>query len=972
MAELSNPSAAAAELQDEKTRARARIGQTINNKWRLDSLLGVGGMASVYGATHRNGSRAALKVLHSEFARDAGIRDRFLREGYVANKVDTIGRVGVLDDDVTDQDEPFLVMELLEGETLQQLWKRRERRVPVPEALQIADSMLDTLGLFHKAGVVHRDIKPANIFVTKDGITKVLDFGVARMREAGGEKTRAGTALGTPSFMAPEQAMGLTDSIDGRADLFSVGATLYAILSGQRLHQGRSDNEAFILAATQPAPSLARVGSELPVEVISLVDRALAWDPRNRFADAEAMREEIARILLGYGIVATGVQPPRAATQMNMPAATAAAPQFGAPPAAVQQPPLAPPAATPVPGSAMAVPAMPATPQPAAGQALAAQPVEEFPIDENDPAVQRLVDMFRRMEKLLPAVRQYGWGHPESDNKLRVAFNGVMEALRAAPEEVYWTLKPYSFLHRNQTVWEPTAPFDVIPYNLFAAGVRSMRFRAGVTEQELKGFCEVLLIDPARDLTPEDDVASALWERRLTHVQYDVINVFAEGDAADREAFYDEADQVENVATRAADEKINRAEAAALNVHTDQAALAASKLASQALALDPMAKKAIGAQLAMTADRWSERYVEVLADALIDAKKRGDLQLVVAPLDSSVRDQVLLRRFDVAFSMHDALTRAVEANGAREAGATRGEMTKLMFAPDTFRLLLREALRPVSTNQLVAGPLGGSAVDLDQVNAGLQRVTAELGGEHLEAVLATINEVHHEPMRKTLFGYLERAVRGREGELAARMPSLAIDVMRPLLRVLANIRSQQSMATLQQLAQSPEPHLRCEAIACLAQTPEQLHQELSRLADAPDPNLRSAALRAMAFDQVRTAGPLLVKRVQEQGFNHLPVQERKEILSALFVLNQTRAEQLAIEIVQKHGLLVDEALETTRALCAELLGQSARSMEALEAVLAATKRRWWNTQVLRDAAQVAAEAIASRLGRRLGANGEIL
>ena len=326
MAELSNPSAAA-ELQDEKARARARLGSTINNKWRVDSLLGIGGMASVYACSHRNGSRAALKLLHSEFARDAAIRDRFLREGYVANKVEHIGRVAILDDDVTEADEPFLVMELLEGETLQQLWKRRERRVPVPEALQIADAMLDTLGAFHKVGIVHRDIKPANIFITKEGVTKVLDFGVARMREAGAEHTRAGTALGTPSFMAPEQAMGLTDSIDGRADLFSVGASLYAILSGQRLHQGRSDNEAFILAATQPAPSLARVGPELPVEVIALVDRALAWDPRNRFADADAMRAEIARILGAMGVAPTG----RAATQLGMPAA---GPQFGAPPAA--------------------------------------------------------------------------------------------------------------------------------------------------------------------------------------------------------------------------------------------------------------------------------------------------------------------------------------------------------------------------------------------------------------------------------------------------------------------------------------------------------------------------------------------------------------------------------------------------------------------------------------------------------------
>src|SRR5262245_62430394 len=111
-------------VPDERARAKARVGTTINNKWRVDALLGVGGMASVYAATHRNGSRAALKILHTEFARDPGIRERFLREGYVANRIDHAGRVAIQDDDVTEQDEPFLVMELLEGETVQQLWKR--------------------------------------------------------------------------------------------------------------------------------------------------------------------------------------------------------------------------------------------------------------------------------------------------------------------------------------------------------------------------------------------------------------------------------------------------------------------------------------------------------------------------------------------------------------------------------------------------------------------------------------------------------------------------------------------------------------------------------------------------------------------------------------------------------------------------------------------------------------------------------
>ncbi|HTJ81027.1 MAG TPA: protein kinase [Polyangiaceae bacterium] len=923
--------------QDEKARARARIGKTIKGKYRLDSMLGIGGMATVYAATHRNGSRLALKILHSEFARDDAIKDRFLREGYVANKVDHPGRVAILDDDVSESGDAFLVMELLEGEELQKLWKRYNRKVPVPEALEISAQALDVLHAFHEVGIVHRDIKPANIFVTKEHVVKLLDFGVARMREAGGDKTRAGTALGTPSFMAPEQAMGLTDGVDGRADVFSIGATLYAILSGQRLHQGRSDNEAFILAATQPAPSLARIAPDLPVEVIALVDKALAWDPRNRFESAAAMRDECRQLIQKLD--------PSAVPVAQAPAAQAQS---------TQQP--------------SAQPAAPAKKE---------EPVE-LPASESDPHVQRLIDFFRRVERLLPAVRQYGWQHPEADNKLRATHAGLVEALRESPDQVYWGLLPYSFVHRTVPVWEPAAPFDVVPYNLFAAGIRSFRVSPGVTEQEVRGLCEVLLIDPAKDLTPEDDVASALWERRLEHIKYDVINVFAEGDAADREAFYEEADQLEGVAAKASDERVNRAEAAAMNVQVDAQASQVARAAGQVLALDAMQKKAVAAQLETSPERWSERFIDVVSDAFIDTIKRRDTQLVAEPLDASARDLVLSRRFDVLFPMYDAIRRSLEQAAANQRypgldpRTVGGHLTRAMFGPETVRLLLVEAIRS-NQQAIMQGPAAQSAVvNLDQLSQQLSMIFNDLGNDHVAAVTSVLDQTQHEGLRNVLFGFLQRTMSGREHEIADRIPNMSIDTARPLLRLLASIKTQGGFDQLRRLAQGGNPTLKCEATAYLAQTPEQLRDELTRLTEHPQPEVRQAALRTMAYHQVRAAGPLLVKRVQDPTFNQLPVLERRELFSALYVLNPQRGEQLAIEIVQKHGLLVDEPLEETRALCAELLGQNARTMEALEAVLQACKRRWWNTEPLRHAATTAAEAIAQRLGRRISPAGEVI
>src|SRR5580704_7491550 len=170
-------------------RAHARVGTTLHNKWRLERLLGVGGMAAVYAATHRNGARGAIKMLHLQVSLDAEARRRFLREGYLANAVGHPGAVSVLDDDVAEDGSAYLVMELLEGESLETRAERRGGRLPPAEVLVYADRLLDVLAAAHHKGIVHRDIKPDNVFVTQDGTLKLLDFGIARLRDGRGSAT---------------------------------------------------------------------------------------------------------------------------------------------------------------------------------------------------------------------------------------------------------------------------------------------------------------------------------------------------------------------------------------------------------------------------------------------------------------------------------------------------------------------------------------------------------------------------------------------------------------------------------------------------------------------------------------------------------------------------------------------------------------------------------------------------------------
>jgi eukaryotic-like serine/threonine-protein kinase len=277
-------------------RARGRVGQTLRGKWRLDVLLGVGGMAAVYAATHRNGGRMAVKILHPELSTSAEVRSRFTREGHAANAVGHEGAVKVVDDDVAEDGSLYLVTELLDGETLEDRRLRSDGRLAEDEVLSVADQLLDVLAAAHAKGIVHRDLKPENVFLTRAGQVKVLDFGIARLRElstTSSTATQTGSAMGTPAYMSPEQARGLWDGVDARSDLWAVGATMFTLLSGRLVHEGRTPNETLLGAMTQPAPSLASLVPSVGAAVAHLVDRALAYEKAKRWPSATRMQEAV-------------------------------------------------------------------------------------------------------------------------------------------------------------------------------------------------------------------------------------------------------------------------------------------------------------------------------------------------------------------------------------------------------------------------------------------------------------------------------------------------------------------------------------------------------------------------------------------------------------------------------------------------------------------------------------------------------
>ena len=278
--------------------AESRIGQVIADKYRISRLLGRGGMGEVYEARHVVvGRRFALKFLREHSARSQDSLSRFLCEAQAAGALDNEHIAAVLDFDTAADGSPFLVMEYLAGESLAALLTR-EGPLPVPRAIAILIQVCSGLDVAHRAGIVHRDLKPDNLFVTQlpsgAELIKILDFGIAKLTDPGsdGAITSSGVILGTPFYMAPEQARG-ERNVDFRADIYALGVIAYELLSGKKPHPGEGYNAILAHILTQPVTPLVTLRPGLDPGLVAVIECALASDPARRQSSIAALAEEL-------------------------------------------------------------------------------------------------------------------------------------------------------------------------------------------------------------------------------------------------------------------------------------------------------------------------------------------------------------------------------------------------------------------------------------------------------------------------------------------------------------------------------------------------------------------------------------------------------------------------------------------------------------------------------------------------------
>jgi serine/threonine-protein kinase len=275
-------------------------GQRIADRYDVIGLLGEGGMGQVYEARHVElDKKVAIKFLFMELAEDEELLERFRREARITAGLGHANIVDVMDFGVTEEGLPWLVMEHLTGESLQEIMER-EGRLEVPAARKIMIQILTGLAEAHSQGIIHRDLKPDNVYLDEvkgqGTVVKLLDFGISKI--AGHDEkenlqlTKTGVVMGTPNYMSPEQVMGNVE-LDARADLYACGTILFEMLTGRRPFEGETHNEVVVRIMGDPIPDMATLRSGLPPALVDIVLKALSRDREERYSTAEEFLEAL-------------------------------------------------------------------------------------------------------------------------------------------------------------------------------------------------------------------------------------------------------------------------------------------------------------------------------------------------------------------------------------------------------------------------------------------------------------------------------------------------------------------------------------------------------------------------------------------------------------------------------------------------------------------------------------------------------
>lgn len=894
---------------------QGRVG-TVIDRWTLQRVIGRGGMAAVYEGVDEDGTRAAVKVLHDAYVGRGSVQRRFLREAFIIGVAKHPRAVKIFAQGLGDG-TPFFAMEFVDGETLQSRWSS-VGRMPPEEVVAYAKSLLDILAAYHKEGVVHRDIKPANLIVSGREL-RLIDFGVARYRDMGtkvSEYTRDGATLGTPPFMAPEQALGKIDRIDQRSDIFAVGALMYSLLTAQFVHRGDNNDEILIAAASTPAESLIVVSPKTPEALVRVVDKALSFYPDDRYADAGEMLAALQNIDLGLGLSGPLKAPE---------APSSAAPATAAGPDPVPR----------VDGNAEEV---------RKAAAIAAFGADAFASIHTN-ITDALEVMFRGLKRVFDSAQLYDASHPKVRQRIDEAYELVNQILHEYPEECAFVVRMSSFQVGDTPIWTPKAPFDQIPYRMFINGLRVIRFLPGLTVEELRSFL-LLIIQPASELPAEDDLGTALWDMNLRHIQTTMVTSFTvSDDVHEQNAFETELNKVvETEESFLSREGTSLVELLGLIAETGDGGLAQAHMTSR----DAL----IGMRLAQTSrafpfreqfvdalkrDNWELRTALVISAALEEAWNEHDLRRM-APVVGSIFPRYFLQgRVQEAFLLAQRVVASIKSEKVRE------RVLEWLFDPKNLeRLMLRLAYDPQLWD--------------DETRKRASTLLALAPSEGVDEVLPMFTQTS-DKNRRVVMTYLMRNGAGRQQEYVDLARDARPEVAQDIVRVVERIDDPDTPAALMKLTDHPAESVRALVLEALSNRfPNAVEEILAPMMEDESAHLRVQALRIARNLKSDTIRGILLKQAQSSRFHSLPFTERRLMMETIQALDAKLAEETCVELARrKLNLTLDPAMHTTRIMALTFLGEHGLTRDGWEALEDAAKRRPGNPQNVRDAATAAIE-----------------
>jgi len=813
----------------------------------------------------------------------------------------------------------------------------------------------------HKLGIIHRDLKPENLFLIANKQLKVLDFGIARLREENARKTQTGMVMGTPSFMAPEQAMGRWNEVDARTDLYAMGATAFTLLTGRPVHEAETAGEMLVAAATRPARSLARVLSGAPFSVVALIDRALAYDREHRFPDANTFRNELIKVRASLAKDAPREQP----TVRNSERPVALPPTMHG-------------AATDT----------------ADGydRGERQERLESFDPSMNSPdEIERMQKVFVLLERALVARKQYSLDHPETKRRVDEAFKEVASGLMTCDICLAWNLTPYAFVAGDVIVWEPEPPWNRVPYQLFSDGARTMRLVPGLDEGEFSAWLDLITLDPTTDLAPEDDLVTRLWDAGFEHVFHQAIDSFAEGNQEQRAGYENDRkvviehahdDHMTEAAaawrfgsaergrpehsagdrTKQVIDFINRgspldAEAAARVANMDlQDGSRDEAMAAQALVVDDATRSLLAARIGTDIAGTSERFLVAAADAFVASARMGRAQAVTTPLRRAV-DGLSSGEPVKAMDMIVQLRDAIHVEGKElETQNLRNTLTTEILSPKTLLDILKGSVHLPDERR-------------DDYLGGLSKILECIQGQHFDTAIEFLPEAPPGLVRKLLLDFMKRSARGYEKKIGVMFKTADLELGLELVRILAAQDSPEAKEAIAHAADSPHALVRIEGLGHIeGVSGTRVRSELRKLLEDDELQVRLAALHAMEQHQIAAAGPFLVLRIQDKAFLKLPLEEREQSLHTLSKLRPKRCEEVCVALLQESKLFRPTSLETTRELSARFLAEVASTDSAYHLLDAIAKSKpWRNSKRVRDAASAALARISERAQQALDA-----